>query len=104
MRAQTEFGIRAVISLDEELRNFDIERAIDILKGSPKDISDICTVVSYHEAMRILEVSRPALNGYIRAGYITRVFGLGGRAIGINGNSLEAFRHRRIVHKGTVRQ
>lgn len=66
--------------------------------------TQLVTAIPLINAMKILEVKSPTLHGYIRKGYLTRVLGLGRRAIGINGNSLEAFRHRRIVHKGKVRQ
>ena len=104
MTSKTEESLRAILALDDSVKKEFVERAIAIMSGSPDRPSDLCRVVSFKDVVRILEVDRQTVHGYILKGYLTPVLGLGGRAIGINGNSLEAFRHRRIVHKGKVRQ
>lgn len=100
MTSKTEECLRAVLALDDTIAKDLVERAIAIMKGTPDRPSDLCRVVSFKEAVRILEVDRQTVHGYILKGYLTPVLGLGGRAIGINGNSLDAFRSRRIVHCG----
>lgn len=100
MTSKTEESIRAILAMDDTIQKEFIERAIAIMKGKPERPSDLCRVVSFKEVVRILEVDRQTVHGYILKGYLTPVLGLGGRAIGINGNSLDAFRQRRIVHKG----
>lgn len=100
MTKQTEQSIRSILHLDSEIDKCLIDRAIAIMKGNPDCDSDLCRIVSFKETCRILEVGRQTIQGYIRKGYLSRVFGIGGRAIGINSNSLDAFRTPRIVHKG----
>ena len=103
MTRQTEESIRSILHLDGEIDKCLIDRAIAIMKGNPDCDPDLCRIVTFKETCRILEVGRQTIQGYIRKGYLSRILGCRGRAIGINGNSLDAFRQRRIVHKGKVR-
>lgn len=96
----SEQCIRSILALDDKIDMTQINRAIAIMKGNPNRASDLCRVVSFKEAARIMEVNQLTIHGYIRKGYLTPVLGIGRRAIGINGNSLDAFQQRRIVHKG----
>lgn len=100
MTKQTEGSLRSILDIDGEIDKCLIDRAIAIMKGNPHRESDLCRVVSFQEACHTLGVDRQTIQGYIRKGYLSRVFGIGGRAIGINSNSLDAFRTPRIVHKG----
>lgn len=86
--------------MDQSIRPESIERAICIIRGTPYQTEDLCQVVSYKNAMAILGIHENTLYRYIQNGYLRRVFGRGNKAIGINGDSLDAFRQRRIVHKG----
>lgn len=100
MNSRTEESIRIALAIDNEIRHEDIEHAIELMKGNATQKSELCKIVSFKDAMKILEVKRPTIQGYIRKGYLVRVLGAGNRAIGINGDSLDAFRQLRIVHKG----
>lgn len=95
-----EDAIRNTLIGDGSIEIADVDRAIAIINGTSTHTIDLCRVVSYEDATNALGISRKTLKRYIKNGYLTRVIGLGGRAIGINGNSLDAFRQRRIVHKG----
>lgn len=98
MTKQDEQCLLSILSLDEEIDKSRIDRAIAIIKGEAERPSDLCRVIRYKEAMRLLGVKRSTIQSYIRRGYLTRVLA-GSRAIGVTSNSLDAFRQRRIVHK-----
>lgn len=100
MTVDAEQAIRSVLAMDQEIKFDTIDRAIGIMCGTPSQAEDACRVVSYKDTLAILDIHEVTLYRYIRNGYLKRVFGSGRKAIGINGNSLDAFRQRRIVHKG----
>lgn len=103
MTKQTEQSIRSILALDDEIDMSRIDRAITIMKGEAERPSDLCRVVRYKEAMRLLGVKRSTVQSYIRRGYLTRVL-TGSRAIGVTEDSLDEFLRPRIVHKGNTPQ
>lgn len=98
MTKQTEQSIRSILALDDEIDKSRIDRAITIMKGEAERPSDLCRVVRYKEAMRLLGVKRSTVQSYIRRGYLTRVL-TGSRAIGVTSDSLDEFLRPRIVSK-----
>lgn len=98
MTKQTEQSIRSILALDNEIDKSRIDRAITIMKGEAERPSDLCRVVRYKEAMRLLGVKRSTVQSYIRRGYLTRVL-TGSRAIGVTSDSLDEFLRPRIVSK-----
>ena len=104
MNSKTEAAMRATLLADGEITAEAIEHAIELMKGQPSNRSELCKIVSFDEAMRILGVKRCTLKWYVRQGYLTRVLGAGNRSIGINGNSLDAFRTLRIDQRDVRRK
>ena len=98
MKIETENAIRSILSLDPEVPQENLEKAIHILWGRVESEDDLVHVLRYKEVMNLLHVHRRTLEYYIDKGYLDRVYGRGERALGISRDSFIRFTtERRVV-------
>lgn len=104
MQKFTEETLRTTLSLDETISKSDIERAISIISGNPSHREDLVRIIKINAAAKMLGITREGVLNHIKQGYLTRIAGINGQVLGIRSDSLEAFMHRRIVHKSMPTQ
>ena len=98
MKIETENAVRSILSLDPEVSQENLEKAIHILWGRVESEDDLVHVLRYKEVMNLLHVHRRTLEYYIDKGYLDRVYGRGERALGISRDSFIRFTtERRVV-------
>lgn len=103
MQVQTEMAIRGMLKLDPEIRPEDIERAMSILKGEDGKEKEIVQVLKCKDVVKYLHICRRTLDNYVAKGYLDRVYGGTGRAIGISRASYERFTEReRLAQSGVA--
>jgi len=100
MTTQTETLVRQIFALDTTISHEEMEHAIDILHGKPKDSEDLIHVLKFKEVTKLLNIHRRTLEYYISQGYLDRVYGRGKRALGISRESYLRFTTRRVIRKG----
>ena len=100
MTTQTETLVRQIFALDTTISPEEMEHAIDILHGKPKDSEDLIHVLKFKEVTKLLNIHRRTLEYYISQGYLDRVYGRGKRALGISRESYLRFTTRRVIRKG----
>lgn len=94
MRTQTERVLRSIIAVDSEIKAEDVERAIAVLHGQPREDTDLVRVIPYREVLDRLKVNKYTLRYYVKRGYLTKVRGSGNRAIGVTLKSFNRFTTR----------
>ena len=105
MKIETENAVRSILSLDPEVSQENLEKAIHILGGRVESEDDLVHVLRYKEAMDLLHVHRRTLEYYIDRGYLDRVYGRGERALGISRDSFIRFTtQRRVVRNHPERR
>ena len=97
MKIETENAVRSILSLDPEVSQENLEKAIHILWGRVESEDDLVHVLRYKEVMDLLHVHRRTLEYYIARGYLDRVYGRGERAIGVSRDSFIRFTTERKV-------
>ena len=97
MKIETENAVRSILSLDPEVSQENLEKAIHILWGRVESEDDLVHVLRYKEVMDLLHVHRRTLEYYIDRGYLDRVYGRGERALGISRDSFIRFTTQRKV-------
>ena len=97
MKIETENAVRSILSLDTEVAQSDMERAIMLLHGKVQSDEDLVHVLRYKEVMDLLHVHRRTLEYYINKGYLDRVYGRGERALGVSRDSYLRFTTQRTV-------
>ena len=97
MKIETENAVRSILSLDPEVSQENLEKAIHILWGRVESEDDLVHVLRYKEVMDLLHVHRRTLEYYIARGYLDRVYGRGERALGISRDSFLRFTTQRRV-------
>ena len=97
MKIETENAVRSILSLDPEVSQGNLEKAIHILWGRVESKDDLVHVLRYKEVMDLLHVHRRTLEYYIDRGYLDRVYGRGERALGISRDSFIRFTTQRKV-------
>ena len=100
MTTQTETLVRQIFALDTTISPEEMEHAIDILHGKPKDSEDLIHVLKFKEVTKLLNIHRRTREYYISQGYLDRVYGRGKRALGISRESYLRFTTRRVIRKG----
>ena len=96
MKAQTEAAIRNIVAIDTEIKQSDLEKAINVLRGNSDGTEGLVHVLRRKEVMKLLGVHRRTLDYYLDKGYLDRVYGGGKRAIGVSRESFERFTSRRV--------
>ena len=105
MKVETENAIRSILSLDPEVSQENLEKAIHILWGRVESEDDLVHVIRFKEVMSLLHVHRRTLEYYIDKGYLDRVYGRGERALGISRDSYIRFTtERRVVRNRQKRK
>ena len=105
MKVETENAIRSILSLDPEVSQKNLEKAIHILWGRVESEDDLVHVLRFKEVMNLLHVHRRTLEYYIDKGYLDRVYGRGERALGISRDSYIRFTtERRVVRNRQKRK
>ena len=105
MKIETENAVRSILSLDPEVSQENLEKAIHILWGRVESKDDLVHVLRYKEVMDLLHVHRRTLEYYIDRGYLDRVYGRGERALGISRDSFIRFTtQRRVVRNHPERR
>lgn len=105
MKVETENAIRSILSLDPEVSEENLEKAIHILWGRVESEDDLVHVLRFKEVMNLLHVHRRTLEYYIDKGYLDRVYGRGERALGISRDSYIRFTtERRVVRNRQKRK
>lgn len=105
MKVETENAIRSILSLDPEVSQENLEKAIHILWGRVESEDDLVHVLRFKEVMNLLHVHRRTLEYYIDKGYLDRVYGRGERALGISRDSYIRFTtERRVVRNRQKRK
>lgn len=97
MKIETENAVRSILSLDPEVSQENLEKAIHILWGRVDTEDDLVHVLRYKEVTALLHIHRRTLEYYIEKGYLDRVYGLGERALGISRDSFIRFTTQRKV-------
>lgn len=97
MKTETENAIRSIASMDPEITKEELERAMDILHGKPKNDEDLVRILKFKEVTKLMNIHRRTLEYYISQGYLDRVYGRGKRALGISRDSYLRFTTRRAV-------
>ena len=105
MKIETENAIRSILSLDPEVSQENLEKAVHILWGRVESEDDLVHVLRFKEVMNLLHVHRRTLEYYIDKGYLDRVYGRGERALGISRDSYIRFTtERRVVRNRQKRK
>ena len=99
MKPETETAVRSIVSMDADVTKENLERAIDIMRGKVQSDEDLIHNIKFCDAVELLKVSRRTLSYYIDHGYLDRVYGCGGRALGISRESLLRFMNRKVVRR-----
>lgn len=91
MTAQTELVVRNILSLDPEVRQQDVERAIDVLRGRQVEAEPQAPIpyIKYKDAVKFLCISRRTLDNYLHRGILDKVVRGDGRTMGISRASYE---------------
>ena len=97
MKIETENAVRSILSLDPEVSQENLEKAIHILWGRVESGDDLVHVLRYKEVTGLLHIHRRTLEYYINRGYLDRVYGPGERALGISRDSFIRFTTQRKV-------
>jgi len=97
MKIETENAVRSILSLDPEVSQENLEKAIHILWGRVDTEDDLVHVLRYKEVTGLLHIHRRTLEYYIEKGYLDRVYGPGERALGISRDSYLRFTTQRTV-------
>jgi len=97
MKIETENAVRSILSLDPEVSQENLEKAIHILWGRVDTEDDLVHVLRYKEVTGLLHIHRRTLEYYIEKGYLDRVYGPGERALGISRDSFIRFTTQRKV-------
>ena len=95
MRAATEAAVRNILSIDTEVKQESVEKAIAILRGEI-DPPKLVRSIPFKTVRELLGIHRRTLDYYLSKGYLDRVYGGGTRAIGVTQESFERFTSRTI--------
>lgn len=99
MNIKTQKTLETILASDDTISKEAIQRAISILNGYPIDRRDFVRVIKIEDAAKMLGVTRNAISGYLRHGYLSKVVSPFGGTLGIRSDSLARFRHLRVVSK-----
>lgn len=99
MNITTQKTLETILESDETISKENIRRAISILNGYPSDRRDFVRIIKIEDAAKMLGVTRHAISGYLRHGYLSKVVSPFGGTLGIRSDSIDAFKYKRIVLK-----
>lgn len=99
MNIKTQKTLETILASDDTISKEAIQRAISILNGYPIDRRDFVRVIKIEDAAKMLGVTRNAISGYLRHGYLSKVVSPFGGTLGIRSDSLEAFMRPRSTPK-----
>ena len=93
MMAKTEMVVRNILAMDPEVRQQDVERAVDVLRGVKAGAEPPARIpyIEYKDAIRFLCISRRTLDNYLARGVLDKVVRGDGRTMGISRESYERF-------------
>lgn len=83
--------------MDETISQADRDKVLEALMKSHKKL---IRIVSFNDAAKRLNVSRPNIDVLVKRGYLLKVRGSGNRSLGIRSDSLEQYYQPRIKKNG----
>lgn len=94
MTPQTEIVLKQIIKGDESISPENAIRALALFRN-PSSPSEPTCILPIPKVLEMLSIKRGGLYEYFRLGLLKRIYGIGGKAIGVSQDSYIAFTSRR---------